>query len=165
MLCMPVFIFTSSSSALRAPTLWLIHLTSTTCHIQYTPSEFMPIPWKGKQTKPENTWSRPFSYHRALILRAPVTFLSQRWPALTLRSTHELWKILHVELKIFNHWKVHLREVIKYELQFLGHIPHTPPFSCSPNLPCFLIKQSQYLHWPGVAVPSPMFSLEQMCPG
>ena len=37
MLCgEPVFIFTSGSSALRAPTLWFIDLTVATYHIQYT---------------------------------------------------------------------------------------------------------------------------------
>ena len=98
MLCTPLFIFTSTSSALRAPTLWFIHLTFPTCHIQYTPSEFMPIPCIGKWTKPKNTWSRPFSYHRALILRAPVTFLSQWWPALTLCSA---WTVKDSRIVIF----------------------------------------------------------------
>ena len=37
MLCVPVFyIYIQQLSSFRAPTLWFIHLTVTTCHIQYT---------------------------------------------------------------------------------------------------------------------------------
>ena len=64
MLYTPVFIFKSGSSALLGrPTLWFIHLTVATWHIQYT---FLRLPFflfsqeNGQNTK--NIWSLPLSY-------------------------------------------------------------------------------------------------------
>ena len=57
-----VYIYMRQLSSFRVPTLWFIHLTVATCHIQYF-SEFMPIFFMRKWTKHENTQSTPFSYH------------------------------------------------------------------------------------------------------
>ena len=79
MLCTPVFIFTSGSSALfRVPTLWFMDLTVATCHIQYT---FLSLGrfffFTRKRTKQENTRSsengrRSKHARKALILRQPL---------------------------------------------------------------------------------------------
>ena len=68
-----VYIYIRQLSSFRAPTLWFIHVTVATCHIQYT---FLSLCrflfFKRKRTKHENTRSPPFSLryengHRRLL--------------------------------------------------------------------------------------------------
>ena len=75
MLCMPVFICTSGSSALLAHV--VAYLTVATCHIQYT---FLFLSRENGQ-KHKNTRSHTkmaadsYKARKTLILRAPLTLL------------------------------------------------------------------------------------------
>ena len=79
MLCAPVFIFTSGSSALIGRPRWGLSIWLSLLALFNTFSEFMPIFFTRKRTKHENTRSPPYSYdaegyeaRKALILREPL---------------------------------------------------------------------------------------------
>ena len=78
MLCVPVFIFTSSSSALLGRLLWFIDLTVATCHIQYT---FLSLCQFFSQENGQNTKilkvADNYYTFKALILRDPSKQISK----------------------------------------------------------------------------------------
>ena len=85
MLCPPVFIFTSSSSALLGHPCWcFINLTVATCHIQYTfqslckfvrslgPWREVPLPWlaiPATSHEPPHTAQTPVTLNKSVEIR------------------------------------------------------------------------------------------------
>ena len=64
-----VYIYIRQLSSFRAPTLWFIDPTVTTCHIQYTFLSLCQVMFfKRKRTKHENTRSPTFSYDTKMAI-------------------------------------------------------------------------------------------------